>query len=250
MKTCGRIILGAILPGLFTTLSAAALSGTFNLSGILTATTTANTWNSDQAPNLSQMFTLSGGTGSFATENGQDMIDNMNNTTEPVGSTFTPQPFISFLVVPGLPVLDVNFIAAGIGGTAGCSASPAVTTPPQTCTPACYRRIALHVHQQSSAHSDSVFRRICFHWRNQRRPQHVAWRLHVAVRNTVPECTRRFCSGRIGKRHQHLFRDHYRNAQRDHSRACGGNHVGFRFGAAASIAQAEEVRPSADAVAP
>lgn len=133
----GWLIFGALLPGLFTTLSAAALSGSFNMSGILTATATTNTWNSDLLPNASQMFTLSGGTGSFAGENGQNGVFNMNNATEPVdGTTFAAQPFIMFDVVTGLPILDINFIPAGIGGSAGCSASPAVTTPPQTCTPA------------------------------------------------------------------------------------------------------------------
>lgn len=131
----GWLIFGMLLPGLFTALSASAISGTFDMSGIVTATTTTNTWQSDVFPNTADMFTLSAGSGSFVGENGQNTIDNMNSGSEPVGVAFAPQPFIVFDVVTGLPALDINFIAAGIGGSAGCGATPAVTTPPQTCTP-------------------------------------------------------------------------------------------------------------------
>jgi len=131
----GCLIFGTLLPGLFTTVSASPISGTFQMSGIVTATATTNTWQSDVPPNVADMFTLSGATGSFVGENGQNTIDNMNSAIEPVGVAFASQPFIVFDVAPGLPALDVNFIAAGIGGSAGCGAAPAITTPPQTCTP-------------------------------------------------------------------------------------------------------------------
>jgi len=115
-------------------LSAAPITGAFNLSGIVTATPTTITWQSDLLPNDAQMFTLSGGTGSFSGEDGQNTIDDLSNTTEPVGAAFANTPFIAFDVIPGV-VLDINFIFAGTGGSAGCTETPAVTTPPQTCTP-------------------------------------------------------------------------------------------------------------------
>ncbi len=126
------LIFGALLPGLFTTLSATPISGTFDMSGIVTATLTTNTWKSDVTPFTADKFTLSAGAGSFAGENGQNTVMDMNAGTEPVGVLFAPQPFISFNVAPGLPVLDVNFIYAGTGGSAGCGTLPAA--PGQTCT--------------------------------------------------------------------------------------------------------------------
>jgi len=132
MRRIGLLFLGVIVPGLLTTLSASALSGTFNLSGTLTATATTNSWQSDMSPFTADMFTTTGATGSFVGENGQNTIDNQNIATEPVGTKFTNTPFIVFDVLPGLPVLDINFISPGAGGSAGCTAAPAV---PQTCTP-------------------------------------------------------------------------------------------------------------------
>jgi hypothetical protein len=114
-------------------LPAAPISGTFNMSGIVTVTANTITWQSDLIPNAADMFTLTAGAGSFATENGQNTVDNLNTPPDVVDTTgFPPTPFISFNVTPGLPVLDINFIFLGIGGAAGCSQAPAV---PQTCTP-------------------------------------------------------------------------------------------------------------------
>jgi len=106
------------------TLPAAAISGTFSMSGLITVSPTTITWASDVSPNAANMFTLSAGTGSFASENGQNGIDNLNIAAEPVGTTFAQTPFIVFDVAPGMPSLDINFIAAGIDGSAGCSATP------------------------------------------------------------------------------------------------------------------------------
>jgi hypothetical protein len=132
MRRIGLLFLGVIVPGLLTTLSASAISGTFNMSGTLTATATTLTWQSDMAGFAADMFTTTGGAGSFVGENGQNTVDNLNIAVEPVGTTFANTPFIVFDVVPGLPVLDINFISPGAGGSAGCTAAPAV---PQTCTP-------------------------------------------------------------------------------------------------------------------
>lgn len=120
----------AALAGTFSaSLHATPISGTFDMSGIVTVTTTQMTFNSDVAPNLADMFTLSSGTDSFAGKDGQQGVNDLNIATEPVGSTFAEQPFI---IVPGLPSLDINFIYAGTGGSADCTATPAVG---QTCTP-------------------------------------------------------------------------------------------------------------------
>src|SRR6202030_3330137 len=98
------------------TLPAAQISGTFNLSGIVMVTPSTISWQSDLSPNAPDMFTLTGGTGSFTTEDGQDAIDNLNIAANPVGTQFANTPFISFNVTPGLPILDINFIFAGVGG--------------------------------------------------------------------------------------------------------------------------------------
>jgi PEP-CTERM motif len=113
---------------------AAPISGTFQMNGIVTATPTAFTW-AGVGGSPADVFSLSLGTGSFTTEDGTNTIQNLNNTTEPVGVPFPPQDFINFVVTPGLPALDVDFIPMGNGGAAGCSAPASGTVPPQTCTP-------------------------------------------------------------------------------------------------------------------
>jgi hypothetical protein len=62
-------------------------------------------------------------------------IDDLNFTTEPIGSSFSPaDSFISFDTAPTLSALLINQIHPGVDGTAGCGASPAA--PGQVCTPA------------------------------------------------------------------------------------------------------------------
>jgi hypothetical protein len=126
------LFLGAILSGLVSGLSAAALSGTFDMSGTLTVTSTTISWTSDVSPFASQLFSLTAGTGSFSTEDGQDGVANLNIASEPVGTTFANTPFITFDVVPESALL-LNRLNAGIDGTAGCTASPAAAG--QVCTP-------------------------------------------------------------------------------------------------------------------
>lgn len=127
LLTCAALL----FLGLAQCVSAAAISGTFDMSGIITVTTTTIDWNSDVSPNTAQFFTLSGGSGSFATANGQTAIDDLNISIELVGSTFTAQPFITFTQDPTLPGLEISFIFEGSGGSAGCSEAPAVN---ETCT--------------------------------------------------------------------------------------------------------------------
>jgi len=127
------LFLSLLASGLSSTLSAAAIFGTFDMSGSLTVTPTTITWTSDLLPGLTpNRFTLTAGTGSFAVENGQDTINNLNIAAQPVGSTFPPTQFISFTVVPGLPTLDINMIYPGTSNATNCTAPPAVG---QTCTP-------------------------------------------------------------------------------------------------------------------
>src|SRR5579871_2692067 len=104
---------------------AAAISGTFDMSGIVTVTTTQMTWQTDATGNAADLFSLTGGTGSFAAADGQNAVTNLNISTEPVGSTFTPTPFISFDVGPALPALDIDYIWPGLDpGSPGCTAPP------------------------------------------------------------------------------------------------------------------------------
>ncbi len=114
---------------------AAPISGTFQMNGIVTATPTAFNW-AGVSGSPADVFTLSLGTGAYATEDGTNTIHDLNNSTEPVGSVFPPQDFIDFTVAPGVPALLINFVAMGNGGAAGCGVPANGTTPPQTCTPA------------------------------------------------------------------------------------------------------------------
>jgi hypothetical protein len=126
---------GLVFAGLVHTASASPIFGTFNMTGTITVTATTITWKSDQGPGFAaDFFTLSGGTNSFATANGQNQIMDLDISTEPVGTTFPPQTFIVFTQAPSLPDLDINYIYAGIGGSADCS--NLVAAVGQTCTPA------------------------------------------------------------------------------------------------------------------
>lgn len=104
------------------------------MNGIVTATPTAFTWDG-VGGTPADVFSLSLGTGSFTVADGTNAIHNLNNTTEPVDVVFPPQDFIDFTVAPSLPSLEINFVALGNGGAAGCAMPAAGTTPPQTCTP-------------------------------------------------------------------------------------------------------------------
>jgi hypothetical protein len=81
------------------------------------------------------MFSETLSTGSFAGEDGQNIVDDLNIASEPVGMAFADTPFISFDVIPGLPTLDVNFIYAGVATAADCFDPPTTPAPGQTCTP-------------------------------------------------------------------------------------------------------------------
>jgi hypothetical protein len=127
------LFLGAILSGLVSGLSASALSGTFDMSGIISVTSSTISWTSDLSPFTPETFSLTAGTGSFSSEDGQNGVSDLNIATAPVGTVFVDTtPFITFDVAP-LPALMLNFISAGIDGSAGCSASPAAAG--QICTP-------------------------------------------------------------------------------------------------------------------
>ena len=120
------VVLAMCIPG------SAATLGTFTMTGIVTVSANSITWASDLPPNLADQFTLSLGTGIYATENGQNHVSNLSSATEPVGTTFAAQPFISFLVNPSVSPLLINFINPGIYTSAQCATTPAAAG--QQCT--------------------------------------------------------------------------------------------------------------------
>lgn len=139
---CSVVLAAAVFTGLCcANASAAALSGTFNMSGIVTVTTNTITWQTDAPGNAAGMFTLTLGTGSFASENGQNQINSLMNPPDTVGPGTTPPGpggafpdavFIKFLVAPLPADLDINFISAGIYPSTDCfNPTPAVG---QVCT--------------------------------------------------------------------------------------------------------------------
>ena len=100
--------------------------GTFDISGNLTFSSTSMAWGGTAT-------IASGPTGIFSTLGGASVgMTNLASATEPVGSTFSPQSFLSFTSDPSLSALLINFVFAGIDGTASCTAAPA---PGQVCTP-------------------------------------------------------------------------------------------------------------------
>jgi hypothetical protein len=114
---------------------AAPIVGTFNIAGTITVTPTAISWTLDSAPFTPNKATIAGGaTGGFIPVQGTlATINNLNLLTEPVGSLFPPQPFLSFDAAPAFPTLNINFIFPGLFTSAQCATLPAAVG--QTCTP-------------------------------------------------------------------------------------------------------------------
>jgi hypothetical protein len=124
-------LLVAVAGVLSRSLFAAPVTGTFTMSGLFTLTNSTMSWNSNQPPNLPNLFTATVGTGGFSTENGQNSIANLSFSTDPVGQ-FAAQSFIDFNQDPSVPGLEITNIVPGIYTNAGCLSLPA---PGETCTP-------------------------------------------------------------------------------------------------------------------
>jgi hypothetical protein len=131
-----RVLLTTVLLGglICACLPAAPISGTFNIAGTITVTTTTITWTLNDPPFPADKATIGpGDTGDFASLGGTTVtIHDLNNAIEPVGVTFPSQPFISFDAGPSLPTLNVNFIFGGIYNATQCGTLPAAVG--QTCT--------------------------------------------------------------------------------------------------------------------
>lgn len=132
-----RITLMLAIASAFTgSLSASTvISGTFDLDGSITATLNTITWTSDGG--LANQATIENNTdlsGSFVGLGDTNVtIADLNRATEPVGSTFSAQDFVSFLGAPMFPMLMINYIDAGADTSTDCTDTPLVG---QTCTPA------------------------------------------------------------------------------------------------------------------
>jgi hypothetical protein len=127
---CGSLLCGSVLPCAF----AGPIVGTFNLSGTITVDASSTiTWKSDVGE-VPGMFTLTAGAGIYSLEDGQNSIVTLTNPPEIVGAAFEPpDPFIEFDVDTALSTLDIDYLYAGTGGTAGCTAAPNFSGT-QTCT--------------------------------------------------------------------------------------------------------------------
>lgn len=134
IKRICMVVFFAGLLGLTTTLSASPiLSGTFALGGTMTVVAGASPqidWMLTESPFTPEQSDIGSGTGSFTGASGTVGIDNLSFSTEPVGSTFGPDLFIT--VGPSMPTLLINLIQAGTYPQATCTAAPAAG---QTCTP-------------------------------------------------------------------------------------------------------------------
>jgi|HubBroStandDraft_1064217.scaffolds.fasta_scaffold135396_1 hypothetical protein len=102
------------------------------MSGLFTLTNSTMSWNSNVSPNAANFYTESAGSAGFASENGQNQIENLAFSTEPVGALFAQQDLINFLVLPSVSSLNISYIVPGLYTNAGCSLAVAAG---DTCTP-------------------------------------------------------------------------------------------------------------------
>jgi len=142
MKTMLSAVLALAAGTLPFTLSATTITpgSFFNVTATLTVTNALNptiSFTQTAIPNAGIITDPVGGT--FLTANGGSTTVGQNVTinpltasVEPVGSLFNDPNFLSFVVGDLLPSLTLQFIPAGIDGSAGCSAPVAAGT---VCTP-------------------------------------------------------------------------------------------------------------------
>lgn len=109
--------------------------GTFNIGGSVTFTPNAITWKNSISPFTADEANIGPTpTGIYSALSGTTVtISDLNFGIEPVGLSFSAQPFISFDAAPFLSALHINYIFQGIYTAAGCSANPPAAG--QTCTP-------------------------------------------------------------------------------------------------------------------
>jgi hypothetical protein len=129
------MLLAAAFTGLtVASLSADTISGSFNIDGTIIVTQNTIDWQTTSGGILQKATIGSGATGSFAGLDGTTItIEDLDRTTEPVGSTFGPDLFVSFDARPSLAPLNINMIFNGLYTAAGCLAAP--PQPGQSCTP-------------------------------------------------------------------------------------------------------------------
>lgn len=127
-----------ILAGTLIALGAVRLSAdtvsTFSISGTLTLTDTGISWTSNESPFTADTAIIGpGASGLYAGLDGTDVTIETVPSSDPVGSLFSDQLFLSFNAAPGLSSLDLNFISPGIFGSGGCASSPPAAG--QLCSP-------------------------------------------------------------------------------------------------------------------
>lgn len=112
--------------------SATPLSGTFDIHGSMTASSSSITW-ADPTAGQALIGTTPPATGSFVGLSGSVGIDSLNISSTMVGVPFAAQTFLSnFSAEPALQNFLVNYISSGIFGSGSCTASPMAG---QLCTP-------------------------------------------------------------------------------------------------------------------
>jgi len=110
---------------------ATPLTGTFNMSGVVTATATGINFYSDQLGSAANEFTITGGTGSFTGLSGSESIQSIANET--VNTVFAPAAFISITGIP--TTLNIDEVYGGTSSNTTLATCSAATGPGSTCTP-------------------------------------------------------------------------------------------------------------------
>ena len=137
------LLVVVVIVGVFCTNLPASTVGTFDIAGTVTITRNNIKWTDDVSPISENKWLIGPGpTGIYSALGGTTAtIDDLTRSKEPVGTSFTQQPFLFFDAAPSLSPLLINSMFVGIYSPEGCASSqPAVG---EKCTSSRHRAASL-----------------------------------------------------------------------------------------------------------
>jgi len=119
------LLVVVVIVGVFCTNLLASTVGTFDIADTVTITRNNIKWTNDVSPSSANKSLIGPGpTGIYSALGGTTAtIDDVTRSKEPVGTSFTQQPFLFFDAAPSLSPLLINSIFVGIYSPGGCDSS-------------------------------------------------------------------------------------------------------------------------------